>query len=134
MTRNILFIAALPTVLLLFATESQAQQSSTYQPSRPTLSPYLYLTRPNSGPFPNYQAFVQPTKNQQQFNQAQQTQVTELQSQVQQQQQQMGQQKYGPAVMAPTGVGGGAYNSLSHYYPSGGSASTGARGKSAARR
>jgi hypothetical protein len=124
--------------LLTVLSAAQAQQQvGSYQPSHPTLSPYLYLTRPQAGPLPNYQTFVEPARNQQQLNQTQQTQVTQLQTQLQQQQQQQDitQQKLkqiGTAVMAPTGVGS-ATNNLSHYYPSAGSGG-GGRGRPAAHR
>jgi hypothetical protein len=132
LTSTLALLSALSTV------QAQSQVGS-YQPSRPTLSPYLYLTRPQAGPFPNYQTFVEPARNQQQFNQAQQTQVTQLQTQVQQQQQQqeLQQQKLkqiGAAVMTPTGVGS-VNNNLSHYYPSASAAGGSApRGRPAARR
>jgi hypothetical protein len=117
------------TLLAVLAGESRAQQSvSSYHPATPTLSPYLQLFRPNPGPLPNYQAFVQPLQNQQQTNLMQQTQITQLQ----QNQQDLQQQYATPAAATQTGVGG-VYNSLSHFYPmpttAGGSAQ---RGKQAA--
>ena len=127
-------IALCATLVLSMLAEAHAQQPVPgYQPSRPTLSPYLYLTRPNPGPLPNYQSFVEPAKNQQQLNQVQQTQITQLntsQQQLQQQQQQL-QLQMTPTPMTPTGVGS-SFNSLSHYYPTGGS--VGGRGKSTPRR
>ena len=104
------------------------QQVPSYSPSRPTLSPYLYLTRPQEGPFPNYQTFVQPLKNQIQTNQTQQLQIQQLQ----QSQQQLQQQQYGAANVAPTGIGAG-YNTLSHYYPGLG-AGTGTHGAQTGKR
>ena len=120
-------------LVLLAAPERGGGQQPvpSYQPSRPALSPYLYLTRPNVGPFPNYQAFVQPTQNQLQINQLQQTQVTQLQQNQQQlQDAQEKLQKMGPAQMASTGTGS-SFNSLSHFYSSSPSAA-GGRGKQGA--
>jgi hypothetical protein len=127
-------LVAMAAVLLAAPGRGAAQQAvQSYQPSRPALSPYLYLTRPNVGPFPNYQAFVQPTQNQLQINQVQQSQVTQLQQNQQQlQQTQQKLQQLGPAQMAPTGTGS-SFNSLSHFYSSSPSP-TGGRGKQAARR
>ena len=129
---GVLVVMAL--VLLAAPERGGAQQAvQSYQPSRPALSPYLYLTRPNVGPFPNYQAFVQPTQNQLQINQVQQSQVTQLQQNQQQlQQTQQKLQQLGPAQMAPTGTGS-SFNSLSHYYSSSPSPA-GGRGKQPARR
>jgi hypothetical protein len=129
--RNTIILAVLSlTLLAALAGESRAQQSvPSYRPATPTLSPYLQLFRPNPGPLPNYQSFVQPLQNQQQTNLMQQTQITQLQ----QSQQELQQQYSTPAAATQTGVGG-IYNSLSHYYPmptsAGGSAQ---RGKPAAR-
>jgi hypothetical protein len=134
MTLRFTTIFGVALVLLATPERGSAQQAvQSYQPSRPALSPYLYLTRPNVGPFPNYQAFVQPTQNQLQVNQLQQSQVTQLQQN--QQQLQQAQEKLrqsGPAQMAPTGTGS-SFNSLSHFYSSSPSA-PGGRAKPAARR
>src|SRR5262245_60119038 len=92
--------ASLMLAWLSIAAAAHAQQQvPSYSPARPTLSPYLYLTRPDVGPFPNYQTFVQPLKNQIQTNQVQQQQIQLLQ----QSQQQLQQQQYGAANVAPTG-------------------------------
>jgi len=133
-TTNFDVLVVMALVLLALPERGGAQQAiQSYQPSRPALSPYLYLTRPNVGPFPNYQAFVQPTQNQLQINQLQQSQVTQLQQNQQQlQQSQEKLQQLGPAQMAPTGTGS-SFNSLSHFYSSSPSAA-GGRGKQAARR
>jgi hypothetical protein len=132
--RRILFAVAL-VAGAVFAREASAQQAvGSYQSSRPTLSPYLYLTRPNAGPFPNYQTFVQPLKAQQQTNQESQYQIGQLQqgqTQLQQEQKQVV-----PAQVSPTGVGS-TFNSLSHYYPTTTGSATrsgGQRGKSPPRR
>jgi hypothetical protein len=115
-------------VLGSFAIAAQADAQG-YQPARPTISPYLYLTKPQQGPLPNYQTYVQPLKNQAQTNQMQQTQLTQLQ---QSQEQLQLTQTNGAAGVAPTGVGS-AFNSLSHYYP-GASAGGGGAGRGKSRR
>src|SRR5271169_656080 len=82
--------------MLAARSDVQAQQQvPSYRPNSPTLSPYLYLTRPNAGPFPNYQTFVQPLENQRTTNQMAQQQLIQLQ-QNQQQLQQTQQQEFAP--------------------------------------
>lgn len=51
--------------------EAAAQRPQRYQPSRPTLSPYLNLLRNNNSAIPNYYSFVRPYQNQQALNQLQ---------------------------------------------------------------
>ena len=109
-----IFAAAVMLLVLGVALTARAQQSvPSYRPSSPTLSPYLYLTRPQSGPFPNYQTFVQPLQNQYQTNQMAQQQIIQLQKQ--QQDLQLTQQQQFAPNLAPTGIGS-TYNSLSHFY------------------
>ncbi|WP_146397898.1 hypothetical protein [Pseudobythopirellula maris] len=43
-----------------------------YQPSRPTVSPYLDLLRQNNSPVPNYYSLVRPKQRQYEFNRQQQ--------------------------------------------------------------
>jgi hypothetical protein len=100
----------LTLVLLLSITrELQAQRRVTpYQPATPTTSPYLYLTLPETGALPNYQAFVEPLQNQQRINVSHQAEIGRLNQE---------QLDYGPATgVAPTGTAS-VYNNLSHYYP-----------------
>ena len=84
-----------------------------YQPSRPTISPYLNLLRQNESPVPNYYSFVRPQlqtqeryQQQQAINFQQQTAIGTLDEQVLQMTQ--------PA--AATG-GGGNFRQYSHFYP-----------------
>jgi len=44
-----------------------------YQPRRPTTSPYLNLTRLNTGAVPNYYSLVRPAQQQQEFNNQEQS-------------------------------------------------------------
>jgi hypothetical protein len=66
----LLLAAALPA-------DAQGQVARRYQPSRPTVSPYLNLFRNNVGPLPNYYSLVRPQINQQAFN----TQIAAQQAQ-----------------------------------------------------
>jgi DNA-binding beta-propeller fold protein YncE len=100
-------------LLPLLSVARADQKVPSYRPATPTLSPYLYLTQPTNGIFPNYQAYVQPLEAQQQANQVQQIQISQLQQGQQKLQQQ---QLYQPGKVAPTGVNAG-FNSLSHFYP-----------------
>jgi ABC-type phosphate/phosphonate transport system substrate-binding protein len=61
----------LPAVLLGSLgplSESSTAQVRRYQPSRPTTSSYLDLTRLNTGGVPNYYSFVRPKQQQRAFN------------------------------------------------------------------
>jgi len=107
-------VAAIFVLALLARSALGQQQMPSYRPSSPTLSPYLYLTRPNNSPFPNYQSFVQPLQAQRQTNNQQQNQIIQLQ----QGQQQLQEDQFKPAAVAPTGVGS-TFNSLSHFYQTG---------------
>ena len=52
----------------LAANRCQAQELKRYQPSRPTVSPYLNLNRFNASGVPNYYTLVRPFNNQRQIN------------------------------------------------------------------
>lgn len=60
--------ASISVLALAVASEGFAQGARRYQPSRPTVSPYLNLYRNNVGPLPNYYSLVRPQLNQQAFN------------------------------------------------------------------
>ena len=55
--------------ILGFAINSSSAQVRRYQPSRPTTSSYLNLTRFNPTPTPNYYSLVRPAQQQRAFNQ-----------------------------------------------------------------
>jgi hypothetical protein len=55
-------------IALAMTSEGFAQGARRYQPSRPTVSPYLNLYRNNVGPLPNYYSLVRPQLNQQTLN------------------------------------------------------------------
>lgn len=110
--------------VFLGAEASAQHKAPSYQPAKPTLSPYLFLTRPQVGFFPNYHTFVEPYRAQTQINQIQQTQISGLNKQ----QQQMQQQMVRPAAVAPTGHSS-VYGNMSHYYSSNPAGSGGNRGR-----
>jgi hypothetical protein len=93
MRRRHVILSVTLMVAAALCAEAQAQQLvAPYTPAKPTLSPYLYLTRPNQGPLPNYQTFVEPLKNQAQVNRNQQAAIQDIQQQIQQTQQILTQQ------------------------------------------
>ncbi len=105
-------LALVVAAALWMASPLQAQNWVTpYRPARPALSPYLYLTRPDFRSFPNYQAFLEPLRNQQQNTYNQEVEMTRLRGDVQQQRSQLR-----PANAAPTGAGS-TFNNYLHYYP-----------------
>jgi hypothetical protein len=104
----------------LLATDARAQRPgqtppARYQPSRPTVSPYLNLFRQNEGPLPNYHSLVRPQlqnieneRRQQAINIQQQTEIRTLNR---------GLSRIAQPAAASTG-GGGTFRNFSHYYPS----------------
>jgi hypothetical protein len=95
-------------VLASQAVTCEAQYQRRYQPSRPTVSPYLNLFRPNNNVIPNYQSLVRPEQDalrfrqqQLQYDRRQTQQLDQLRTNLQTMQQ--------PAVtselVAPTGKG-----------------------------
>jgi hypothetical protein len=127
--KNRFAVCLIAAVAVLSAASASFGQVRRYQPSRPTISPYLQLFRDRDrNPYlPNYHAFVRPMQRQYETNQFQQQQllqqrqaIGQLQSQVQQFQQG---QFTGPLV-APTGKGAGfmrpssrnAFMNTSRYY------------------
>ncbi len=86
---------------LLGGSASFAQGVRRYEPSRPTISPYLNLFRNNTGPLPNYYSLVRPQLQQQAFNQQQVAQQAQQNSALKSLQTQTA-----PAL-TPTGKGSG---------------------------
>lgn len=97
---------------LLLCSDAQAQQGNQrpyagrYQPSRPTISPYMNLFRRDRGPLPNYNLYVRPLLQQQSINAQTGAAVQQLQSEIRQTQ---------TTPSGPTGVGS-SYRNFSHYY------------------
>jgi hypothetical protein len=108
---------------LLFPAASDAQQR--YQPSRPTVSPYLNLFRENNGVIPNYQSLVRPMLQQQAINQYQGQLLQQQNRRISQLQ--TGQSQLEQAA-SPTGKGGAfnrmgsssTFQNTSRFYPGAG--------------
>jgi hypothetical protein len=136
-------LAALLAGLVMLAGTgvSHAQyQQRRYEPSRPTVSPYLNLFRFNDSVIPNYQSLVRPEQQalrfkqqQQQLNRQQQRELGKIQSNIRVLQQ----PPVNTQLVAPTGKGswfnvqgGSTFGDTSGYYSragGGGAATTGAR-------
>ena len=56
------------TVMWIACQRASFAQVARYEPSSPTVSPYLNLTATNFGVVPNYYAFVRPEIRQREFN------------------------------------------------------------------
>ena len=71
---NLLAIAVLAVGIAFFAKASDAQDTERYEPSTPTVSPYLNLFRNDNGrsALPNYYSLVRPLQNQYRTNVIQQ--------------------------------------------------------------
>jgi hypothetical protein len=126
--------------LVLTAASASEAQVRRYEPSRPTVSPYLNLFRNrDSNPFlPNYYSFVRPLQQQYRLNQTQEQllqqqgrAIGQLQSQVQQ----LGQAQMRGPLVAPTGKSSGfmrpgtrsTFLNTSRFYPQPGGAAGGRR-------
>jgi hypothetical protein len=105
-------------ILLLLTGVAQAQgprnRPARYEPYRPVISPYLFLSRPSVGGVPSYYAWVKP-----QFDLAQRQQYVDRQFQAIDRQllraQQMG---------AGVPSRGGTFLDYSHFYPAANSGSS----------
>ncbi len=64
-------IASAAAGIWLGATAASNAQVQRYEPTRPTVSPYLNLFRDQTGILPNYQALVRPLQLQNDINQQQ---------------------------------------------------------------
>ena len=100
-------------VLLLAQASYGQNQRPRYQPSRPTVSPYLYLSRQETNGMPSYYAFVRPYERQSQVNQAQQGQLRTQQGEIQNLDNQLQVRQTGAA---PTGSNS-TFMNYSHYFP-----------------
>jgi hypothetical protein len=85
-------------LLALAAADARGQGMRRYQPSRPTVSPYMNLFRGNVGPLPNYFSLVRPQINQQAVNQQVLSQQVQQSASINFLQSQAGQQ-----TVTPTG-------------------------------
>lgn len=87
---------------------------SRFQPSRPTVSPYLNLFRSDRGTVPNYHLYVRPLQQQRALNNRVQEQGVAQDQAVRQLGEQISQIR--AASTSPTGIGAGFGNYL-QYYP-----------------
>lgn len=85
-----------------------------YQPSRPTISPYLNLLRRDAGPIPNYYTLVRPQLNQIDINQRQRVTNQQQQGQISANARNITELKESGA--AATGTAS-VYRNFGHYYP-----------------
>jgi hypothetical protein len=90
----------------LGSTASEAQVRR-YEPSRPTVSPYLNLFRERTGVVPNYYTLVRPLQDQYHVNQLQQQYMRQQNQVIQQLQSEVYGLQRNPAspMVAPTGKG-----------------------------
>jgi hypothetical protein len=114
------YFPILVILILGHATANGQNQPRRYQPSRPTVSPYLDLIRRDARPATNYHTLVRPQFRQQAINQQQQVVNLQQQSLVQQnraaiQQAQQALLEARRSAAIPTGVGGG-FMEYSHFY------------------
>jgi hypothetical protein len=103
-----------------------------YQPSRPTVSPYLNLLRRDAGPIPNYFSLVRPQLQQLETNQRQQAINLRQQDQLQNLDNQMLTITQSPAAATGTGA---TFRNYGGYYSTGragGAPGTGVRTAGAA--
>ena len=130
--RRFLIILGMFTVLAAQASaQLRDRYNRRYEPARPTLSPYLNLTRPDWGTLPNYQSLVRPMLRQQELNQR----AARILDRNAQRLQQLGERteetqelirgwtSRTPTVANPTGKSSifgavSGFRSYSHYYPS----------------
>ena len=103
--------------MLLFVEASHGQnQRPRYQPSRPTVSPYLYLSQQENNGMPSYYAFVRPYQRQSQVNQYQQGQLNTQQTDIKSLDNQF---QLRQTEAAPTGSNS-TFMNYSHYFPTAG--------------
>jgi hypothetical protein len=113
-TRRIAALMGVVLVGFVLASDASAQRRSQwqFQPSSPTLSPYLNLLQTNFGPVPNYYSLVRPQLSQQAFNRQveanQRSQTLRIQA--------LTEEGAPAAPITRTGKAGGFMEYL-HYYP-----------------
>lgn len=87
---------------------------------RPILSPYLQLLRPQQGPLPNYQNFVEPRLEMERIRTDQYEYQRQFTQQLWQQRQAQAVQGFIASQPRPTGgAGGGTFMNYSHFFPQG---------------
>ena len=113
-TRRIVALMGILLVSVMLASTVSAQRRSQwqYQPSSPTMSPYLNLLQTNFGPVPNYFSLVRPQLKQQAFNRQVETNQRSQSLQIQT----LSEEVAPAAPISRTGKSGGFMEYL-HYYP-----------------
>jgi hypothetical protein len=130
--------------LLVVADECCAQyQQRRFEPSRPTVSPYLNLFRFNNSVIPNYQSLVRPEQQALRFRNDQQRLDRQQQQSLQQLQQSIHVLQEPPVttpLVAPTGKGswfnvqgGSTFGDTSRYFSQVGGGTGAGGGRTAAR-
>ena len=121
-TAKYILILAIAALMLVATNSAQAQRRAGsqkyargYQPSKPTLSPYLNYFRLNTGVLPNYQQFVRPQIQLQKTLQQQQAQIQSGKRSLQQLDKKMRERLTQPTV-SPTGHSA-TFMNFSHYFP-----------------
>jgi len=127
------------TFWLAEAATSHAQYQRRYEPSRPTVSPYLNLFRFNNSVIPNYQSLVRPEQQAQRFKQQQQQfdrQQTQALDQLRANVRVLQQPPVDSELVAPTGKGswfnvpgGSQFGDTSRFYSQSGSGGAAAGGR-----
>lgn len=109
-------IAALAFSCVLATSRFSSAQNAVprYQPSRPTVSPYLNLLRNDSGAIPNYYSLVRPQQQQIATNQQQQIELTRQRQQLESLNNNLLRVQE-PTIRA-TGIGSG-FQDYSHFFP-----------------
>ncbi len=112
--RAILLPLLLAAMLLSGAAEALAQapqnRSSRYSPSRPTISPWLYLPRGGTGGVPSYYAWVRPQFDLQRREQLIDGEIQSMQGQILRE----------PTRGAGAPSSAASYFNYGHFYPQGG--------------
>lgn len=124
MARRLIVMSCLLATGLLYPPHGEAATKSTgkpakrasnrYVPARSTTSPYLDLTRAETGVLPNYFTFVRPKLDQQSINRFHSSEISDLHTATQQTQGDI--LKLTSPGLRPTGTGA-THGNLLHYYP-----------------
>ena len=120
--RRVMLSAGAVAAVSFASLPTSVAQVRRYEPSTPTLSPYLGLTLFNNGGVPNYYAFVRPRQQQRSFNLQQQALAKQQAGEIQRLDNDV---QRGIAPVAQTGTGSWfftpglrtSYLDTSEYYP-----------------
>ena len=113
MSRSIVLAVLVPILVPVSAWAQAPGPTGKYQPSRPTISPYLNLLRRNPSPVPNYYSLVRPQLQQLDVNRRQQAVNLHQQGQLRTLDRQVLSITESPAASTGTGA---VFRNYSHYY------------------